>query len=82
MTPQIIREQHEKLVDLMNKDNSPSLSVRDVAEWFGVDYQCMLKSIEQGNCPFGIGGKNPNGNRFAKVNKEALWNWVMKGVQM
>ena len=83
MKPQIIVDLEKKLLDAMEEDRDPSITIIKAAEVVGMDVDCLRQSISQGTCPFGVGGKNGDrGNRFGKVPKVAIWNWMMKGGQM
>lgn len=79
MKPTMIEELQRQLVDLIEKDNSPSISIEEAAKILGQDKDCLRQAIAMGTCPFGYGGTGPSGQKFGRVSKLALWNFLMKG---
>ena len=81
MKPLIIKNLENELIDVLNQDNSPSISVEVAAKLIGQDRDCLRRSIANGTCPFGYGGINrEKGTHFGRVSKLALWNFLTKGV--
>ena len=80
MKPKLIDELLADLVEAIDRDSSPSMSVEEAAKLLGQDKECLRRSIASGTCPFGYGGTGPGGNRYGRVSKLALWNWITKGV--
>lgn len=79
MKPQIIEELQRQLVEVIEKDNTPSITIEEAAKVLGQDKENLRRAIAMGTCPFGYGGTGPSGQRFGRVSKLALWNFLMKG---
>lgn len=74
-----VRQRQQELIVLCEQ-NPRFIPIEAVAEYMGMDKDCLRESIDQGKCRFGIGGKNGlRGNRFAKIPTLAFWNWVTMG---
>lgn len=77
--PQEIIDRETELSELIQK-NPRFVPLETVAEYIGMDKDCLRESIDQGKCRFGIGGKNGvRGNRFAKIPTIVFYNWVTMG---
>ncbi len=75
--PKLIEEQEAALKALIEKDNLPCVAATDVAALLGMDVDCLRTAAEHGTCPFAIGGRSGlHNNRFIKIPKMALWNWL------
>jgi len=82
MQPEIINKLNKELIDVMNADEKPCISIDKAAHLLGVDNQSLRVAIANGTCPFGFGGQHQRtGNRFGRVSKLALWNWITKGFE-
>lgn len=81
MTSKVIDKLRHDLITAIDADDSPSLSVETAAKILGQDKDCLRESIANGTCPFGFGGRRLSGQRYAKVSKLALWNFLNKGVE-
>ena len=76
----IIKKQNDELYELLNKDNLPYLKPQDVANFMGIDVDCLRAAAESGRCPFALGGRNGlRGSRFTKIPKLAFFNWFTQG---
>ena len=80
MRPPMIDKLQNDLIELIEKDESPSVTIEEAAKLLGQDRDCLRQSIASGTCPFGYGGTNPGGSRFGRVSKLALWNFLTKGI--
>lgn len=81
MPPEIINRLNKELVEAMNDDEKPYISIDKAAHLLGVDNQSLRVAIANGTCPFGFGGQHERtGSRFGRVSKLALWNWITKGI--
>jgi hypothetical protein len=76
--PESVKQQLEALRVVMDATDGGSLPIDTVAAILGIDKDCLRESIADGTCPFGVGGRNPGGNRFGRCPKAALWNWMTK----
>lgn len=77
--PQAIIDSEKELEEICNK-YPRCIPVEVVANYIGMDDNCLRESIDQGKCRFGIGGKNGvRGNRFSKIPTIVFFNWVDMG---
>lgn len=75
----MISDQYERLVALVEKDNSPCLSVQDVSDYLGKDVNTIRLMAMRGEIPFAIGGKtHDGGKRIVVIPKLAFWAWITK----
>lgn len=83
MQPEIISRLTKELINALNEDDKPCLSIDRTSKLLGVDSQSLRLAIANGSCPFGYGGQHSkSGTRFGRVSKLALWNWITKGNQI
>lgn len=77
--PTIISDLEEKLNVLVTKDDKPTVSIDDVADLLELDREKLVAAAICGTLPFGFGCPAPtrNGNRYARISKLTLWNWMM-----
>jgi len=78
--PTIINDLEKRLIEALEKDNNPSISIEEAAKILGQDKDCLRVAIANGTCPFGYGGQHKmNGQRFGRVSKMALYRFLIKG---
>lgn len=77
--PAIITDLENKLNQLINKDDKPTVSIDDVATLLELDREKLVAAAITGTLPFGFGCPAPgrNGNRYARISKLTLWHWMM-----
>lgn len=72
-----IIEMRKQVLDAINEDDKPTMSIDRTAKLLGIDKECLRVSIANGTCPFGVGGYHRDtGTQFGRVSKLALWNWM------
>lgn len=77
--PEIISKLIKELINVLEEDDKPCISIDKAAKLLGVDNQSLRIAIANGSCPFGFGGQHErSGSRFGRISKLALWNWMMK----
>jgi hypothetical protein len=80
MQPEIITKLTKELIDALNEDDKPYISIDRASKLLGVDNQSLRVAVANGSCPFGFGGQHEkSGSKFGRVSKLALWNWITKG---
>ena len=77
MTPSIIEKLNKGLIELLEADDSPIVTVEEVAKYLDIDKAKLRQIIYSGKCPFAIGmdgGKYGHG--YSRINKLAFYNWI------
>lgn len=78
--PEPVERSLEQLNQLVEK-HPIYLPVGEVAEFMGMDHDGLRRSIETGNCPFGIGWqKGLTGNRAFKIPTTTFYLWYTNGI--
>lgn len=76
-TPDIVKEQREKLYDLcQNHHKDGLLTPRQVAEFLGKDYQWMLNAIYSGAVPFAFGTNKSTGRGNCCIPVLPFWEYM------
>lgn len=76
--PSIILDLEKRLNELLSRDDKPDVSIKDLAEWYGISYQAMLNMNLSHELPFGMAYKV--GDRgYHSVNKLVVYNFVANG---
>lgn len=75
--PKIIEEQQRAFLELLERDDSPCVTAKDLAVLWGVDVDIIRAAAEHGTLPFGFGGRQgPHSSRFCRIPKLPLYNWM------
>jgi hypothetical protein len=83
--PPVITLLEDKLFALLEKDDSPTLSIEETAPVIGMGVPQLRRWVQSGKCPFGMGWepvritKTKKENGYSKISKLALWNWMQGG---
>jgi hypothetical protein len=81
--PPIITILEDRLYALLEKDDSPTVSIEDAAPVLGMGKDQLRRWVQSGNCPFGYGmeplqvSKHVRESGYSKISKLKLWNWHM-----
>lgn len=77
--PSPILEKLDEL-EMLVEENPVSIPLRDCADFLGMNADSLRRSLEMGQCPFGIGWqKQEGGNRAFKIPTVTFWLWYTAG---
>lgn len=80
MKPQIIKDQEQKLVELLEKDALPTVSVSDAASFLGIHPSTLRRSLYTGRSPLGFGIEGDlQRNGYSVIPKLSFYNFLIKG---
>jgi hypothetical protein len=78
--PPVITLLEDKLYALLEKDDSPTLSIEETAPVIGMGVPQLRRWVQSGKCPFGMGWEgNKYGNGYSKIAKLNLWYLIHGG---